>query len=820
MNPYSRDASGAAAVPAKLPVVPNSFVGRSREIAHVRELLASGRLVTLTGAAGCGKTRLALRIADEVTGEYPHGIFWVELARLSDPALVAQAAARAVDLPEQPELSFLDLLSQALDGRQALLVLDNCEHLLTACRKLAERLLAVRQVSIMATSREPLALLGERRYPVLPLDLPPKNAAPEDLAGSEAVQLFVDRARSILPFFELTRDNADIISTICRRLDGIPLAIELASARVGVLTLDQINARLEDRFHFLIAARHITYNPHETLSTAIEWSYDLLSAREQAVLRRLAVCAGGSVLASAEEICAGEGVEASEVLDALSLLVTKSLVSSETLVRGEARYSLLESIRHYAEQRLRASGEWSAVKDRHLECFLQYAEDAAPKLSGQYQHLWLDWLEAEQDNFRAALAWAADSHRIEIGLRMAIALYQFWVIRSHIQEGLAWFERLFAGSDESVSAVVRANGLAYAGFLSGIRGNSAAQLAYGAEAAALAEQVGDDAKQALAWALGCLAYGARAAGDFERELELAKREIQLMREMGDRYLLGVSLSLYSPTAMVLGRYDEASAMVQEGLALLRESGNPYRIAMALNYAGDLARCERDYSRARVEYEESASLLRQVGATRDLASVLHNLGHAWLHLGDVERARALFSESMAIQQALNNRPGMAECLIGFAALAAVSGLSGASARLLAASAASGGPRKAWPATRMEYELCLMRARTSLTEQEFEREEEAGRALSLESAVDYALGLALRSAAARNAVLAPDGLTVREREVAELIAQGMSNGEIAERLVVSKRTVEKHVGNILSKLGFASRAQIVRWAVESQLVESAR
>jgi DNA-binding CsgD family transcriptional regulator len=336
----------------------------------------------------------------------------------------------------------------------------------------------------------------------------------------------------------------------------------------------------------------------------------------------------------------------------------------------------------------------------------------------------------------------------------------------------------------------------------------------------LAEAAGEEGKVALFWALSAQAYGARGAGDFQTEFALGQREIQLSRELGDPYQLGLTLYLYSPTAMTLGKYDEARAMLDEALPLLRQAGNPYRIAMALNYSGDLARCERNYVQAQTAYEESISLLREIAAVRDVASVLHNLGHTCLHLGDVERAHSLFSESMATQQAQQNTPGMAECLIGFAALAIVRNMPAAGARLLAAVVAIGGENiaSAWAATRMEYEHTLALVRAGLTETEFQAEQAAGRTFSLQQAVEYAQNLPLKSAAPPAIREKPDDLTVREREVAALIAQGKSNGEIADELVVSKRTVEKHIANLLSKLGFTNRAQIVRWAIAIGLVNS--
>ncbi len=800
-------------------------------MAEVKRLLADTRLLTLTGPGGCGKTRLALQVANTVSDNFKDGVWLVELTSLRDPALVPRLITQTLGIPHAREQPALESLLNHVQWKEMLIVLDNCEHLIADCAQLAQQILSqTSELRILATSREPLAIAGETIYPVSGLAWPSTGAEfasdPQDLMQYDAVHLFVERARAVLPNFIITTANAVITVQICRRLDGLPLALELASARSNVLTIQEIAEHLDDRFNLLISRQRSEPDPrHRTLRAAMDWSHDLLSAPEQVVLRRLSVFAGGCSLATAETICAGGGVEREQVLELLSSLVNKSLVVAQTLQRGEARYALLETIRQYAQEKLMASGEWSATHDRHLHCFLRLTEETALKLSGPHQQLWLNWLEDEYDNVRAALAWALESDglksdRIEAGLRIANAIYPFWTIRDYVEEGLAWVERLLAQTDKGISLVVHANALAYAVLLAGFRGNTAAQMRYGQEAAILAEAAGDEDKSALKWALAGHAHAARAGGEYQTEFTARKRIIQLIRESGDSYQLGLELSYTSFSAMSLGKYDEARALLDEGLPLLRASGNAYRLAMALNFSGDLARCEQNYAQAQTAYEESLSLLRELGAVRDLASALHNLGHTRLHLGDVERAHALFSESLAAHQAQHNTPGVAECLIGFAAMAVVCGLPAAGARLFAAAVAIGGQRiaTAWAATRMEYEHYLALVRAKLTETEFQTEQAAGRALSLEQAVEYAQNLPLQAAAAQGTRKKPDELTVREREVAALIAQGKSNGEIADELVVSKRTVETHIANILSKLGFTKRAQIVRWAIETGLGKS--
>jgi non-specific serine/threonine protein kinase len=813
--------------PTNLPVQLTSFIGREHVQAELESLLASARLVTLTGPGGCGKTRLALQVAGVVSRRCRDGVWLVELASLRDRALLPQLITKTLSISHAPEQPALEALLDYVQSKEMLLLLDNCEHLIGDCASLAQQLVSqAAGLRLLVTSREPLALAGERLYSLSGLACPAVGEDqridnPIDLMQYDAVRLLVERARTVLPNFTLTPANASSVVQICRKLDGLPLALELASARSNVLTIQQIAERLDDQFSLLVSTQRAAPEPrHHTLRTAMDWSYELLSTPEQALLRRLSVFSGGCALATVEAVCTGDEVERIQLLDLLSSLVNKSLVVAETLQANEARYHLLETIRQYAQEKLIAAGEGPAIRDRHLESFLELTERVAQKLTGQDQQRWLHWLEAETGNLRAALAWSLESHAIEAGLRIAIALYQFWTIRNYVAEGLAWTEQLLSKADDLIAPVTRANALTYASLLAGMRGNTSAQVAYGRQAGHLAEAAGDEGRPALTWALAALAHASRAMGDHETEFTLAQRVIELRREAGDAYPLGRELYIYSSTAMAIGKYDSAKAMLDEALPLLRQAGDSYRIAMALNYRGDLARCQRRYAQAQSAYEESLSLLRAIGAGRDLASVLHNLGHACLHRRDVERASALFNESLALHQAQHHKRGMTESLLGFAALAIASDWPAAGARLLAALVELGGQRSAsfWVATRLEYEHYVSRARARLTEAEFEAEQSTGRALSLEQAVDVAQQVARQVTAANKDEPKAAALTVRERDIAVRIAQGKSNGEIATELVLSKRTVEAHIANILSKLGFRNRAQIVRWALDTGLVKT--
>jgi predicted ATPase/DNA-binding CsgD family transcriptional regulator len=817
---------------SRVPAQWTRFIGREREMADLRQRLARTRLLTLTGPAGAGKSRLALEVVRQSGVVERDALTWVDLAPVAGEPLVPKTVAAALGVPEQPGRVVGETLVDFLRAKKLMLVLDNCEHVSAASAELAYSLLQhCPGVHILATSLQPLAVSGEMVYPLSGLSLPAADTvaalgaaesrsadALSRLHSADAIALFLDRAAALVPAFALTPANARSIATICLRLDGLPLAIELAAAWANVLAVDQIAAMLDDRFTLLAAApRPGVERRHETLRAAIDWSFALLSPAEQRLLARLSIFAAGCSLESAAFVC-GDGAPGTGLLPLLSSLVTKSLVVAETRRPGEARYHLLETIRHYAREKLQASQEWPHIRDRLIAFYLQRVEEIEPELQGAYQEHWLNWLAEEYGNVRSALLLPLESGQIEAGLRIAIVFFQFWTIRDYVEEGLQWFEQLLAGADERVSPAVRASALAYASVLAGRRGLAGRQRRHAEEAVRLGEAAGDDGKPALATAFGALAWLAHQAGDHQAAFRLGWKEIELFRELGDPHQLGVTLTIFSFMALSAGRYEEARAVLDEGLPLLRQAGNTYRIAMALNYAGDLARCEQDYGRAEAAYEESLALLRQIGAARDQASVLHNLGHACLQQGNLTRAQKRFAESLALHQEQDNRPGMAECLLGFAAAAIARGQLAAGARLLAALGELQPVTPAWAATYMAYADALAEVRAGLAEAAWRREEAAGRRLSLEQAVAYAQQVARTAAAARKSQAALDELTPREQEVAALVGQGKANDEIAAELVVSKRTVEKHIANIRAKLGFSSRSQMVRWAIQAGLVDA--
>ena len=804
-----------------LPVQLTSFIGRGRELGEVKDLVATSRLVTLTGAGGCGKTRLALRVAADLSDQYVDGVYWVELARLIDSTLVPQVVAKVLNVVEQPGYPLMDMLVDLLGDRQILLVLDNCEHLLGACAQLVEALAGCPNIKVLTTSREPLGVTGEMLYPVLPLELPAAQISIDEIRRVESIQLFIERARSILPTFGLSAENAEIVSTICRDLDGIPLAIELASARVNVLSVNQIQERLDRRLDLLVSTMRADKR-HRTLRAAIDWSYDQLSSSEQLLLQRLTLFPAGFTLSTAESACAWGEIQREDVLDLLSSLVSKSLVVAETLHGSEARYRLLETIRQYAQEKLRASGEWVSTHDHYLECWLRLTEEVAPKLHEQYQHLWMEWLETENDNIRAALAWALEQQRIEAGMRIGTALYSFWHTRAYIREGYNWYEQFLHQIDDSVPLAVHVNALTWSSTMAGMLGDAVAAMARGQEAVALCEAAGEEGKPLLAVALIGVASGASAAGDYQTSYRIGERIVELYRELGDLVSLGTGIMILGGIAIALGKHDTAQSLLEESMVLARAAGDKARIAITLNYMGDLARSERRVVQALSAYEESLSILREIGMVTETPAILHNLAYACLYEGDIERTQALFHESLEAQRTQNNREGILEGLRGFAALAAKTGLAAESARLYAAAVANGrggDSASLWALEKLEYEHYISMARARLSDAEFEAEQAKGRILSMEQAIAYALKLPFGPPKpSLKGPKALQALTEREREVVTLIARGLSNGEIADELVLSKRTVEHHIANILSKLGFTNRAQIVRWAMENGLTQA--
>jgi predicted ATPase/DNA-binding SARP family transcriptional activator len=523
-----------------LPAALSSFVGREREVVEVKRALAMTRLLTLTGAGGSGKTRLALEVARHLVGAYPDGVWFVELAPLSQPQLVPQVVAEALGVREQPDRPLVDTLVGHLREKELLLMLDNCEHLIEACVRLADTLLlACQRLRILATSREALGIAGEMRWRVPSLSLPdlrPPTAVAE-LSGYESVRLFLERARLRDLAFALTPQNAEAVIEICRRLEGIPLAIELAAARVGVLSAERIAEKLGDSLALLSVEDRGVPARHQTLKGTLEWSFELLTEPEQTLFRWLSVFAGGWTLEAAETVGTGGGIENDDVLDLLSRLVEKSLVVAEATGNGQMRYRMLEPVRQYGRQKLEESEEADAVKGRHAALFLALAEEAEPELTGPRQQEWLERLEAEHGNLRAALSWALEGKEPELALRLSGALGDFWYLRGRLtEEGRGWLEAALKQGSK-LTTVVRLKPLVRAGSIAMEQRDFEQAVAHSEEGLALSREFGH--KVGAAAALSTLGYVSLLRNENDRALALFEEAIGLAQDVGNAAALSL-----------------------------------------------------------------------------------------------------------------------------------------------------------------------------------------------------------------------------------------------------------------------------------------
>ena len=811
-----------------LPATRTSFVGRDREMVEVKRALSMTRLLTLTGAGGSGKTRLALEVARDLVGAYPDGVWFVELSGLSEGDLVPQAVAAALGVLERPAEPLADTLADVLRDRQSLLIVDNCEHLIEATAGLVDILLdSCPHLRILATSREALDVMGEVRWTVPPLSVPEPQGRPssedssssEELEGYESVRLFIERARGRDPTFSLSLQNARAVAEICWRLEGIPLAIELAAARVGTLSMEQISERLVGSLELLTRGGRTAVPRQRTLKGTLDWSYDLLPESEQTLFNRLSVFAGGWTLEAASMVAKGEGVEEGEVLDLLSGLVEKSLVMIRGGASGGARYRLLETVRQYALDKLEEREEAEEARRRHAEYFLGLAEKTETEMRGPEQATWLDRLEAEHDNLRGALSWALERGGPELGLHLAEAFWWFWEARGYFDEGRRWLEQALAKSSRASAA--RAKGLDGVGWLAFNLGDIDRAVAAAEDGLKLHAQVELEVSVAASL-LRLLGITAEIRGYYERATELSRESLALGREAEDKLTVVWSLLNLGRLSSDQGDHERATQLYEEGLALCRESG--YTTLLPY-YLSDMA-CEfllqGDQERGTTLSEEASTLIRRQGQRGrpwgPVKGPLERLGWAALLRGDQEQAKAWYEENLRLSQKLGNKLIATESLEGLACAVGTKGEAQRAAKLFGAAQALreavGYPQP--PGERAVQEPYLLAARSRLDEATWEAALAEGRAMDLEEAVEYALSeddssmIATRTPE-QTSTTAPrqSALTRREREVAKLVARGLTNRQIAEGLVLSERTVENHVSNILKKLKLSSRSEVAAW-----------
>jgi predicted ATPase/DNA-binding SARP family transcriptional activator/DNA-binding CsgD family transcriptional regulator len=776
-----------------LPVQRTSFLGREREMLEVKRELAMTHLLTLMGTGGTGKTRLALELAWELVPAYPDGAWLVELAGVSEPELVPAVVAGTLGVRERPGRPLGATLVEDLRAKNVLLVLDNCEHLIEAVAYLTDELLGTcPKLWILATSREPLRVPGEvvRYLPPLPVPDPtdPALLTEGGLGRLAVTRLFLERAHRRKDDSAFSGRGVQAVARVCRRLEGIPLAIELAAARTATLSVEQIEERLEDSLKLLTTGFRSADPRHRTLRATLDWSFNLLSEAERVLFSRLSVFADGWTLEAAEAL--GSGVGEGEVLDCLSRLVDKSLaVLEEGEHDGALRYTMLEPVRQYARQKLRESGEEEAVQGRHADFFLALAEEAEPEISGPDQEAWLKRLVREHANLRGALAWALDpaesgqsrEHRAEVGLRLAGALGRFWGVYGP-GEGLRWLER----------------GLA--------RGRAAS-------------------KPTLAKALYEAGWIVLFQGDYDGAIALLEEALALFRELEDRRGVATSLVNLGFAALHQGDKERTATIRQEVEALQREPLDRFTLAWLITFLALATSYEGDFERSAALATESLAIYRELGDKRGISLCHIDLGFIELIRGDHEPAAVLLEESVRVLRGSEDKFCLAYGIFGLAAVAAAREEPVRAARLWGAAEALRQEigvvsLTQWELEAYDYEGRVSAARNMLGDEgAWEEAFEEGRAKSAEEAAEYALSQEVVLAVPERPPAAgrtSDPLTRREREVAALVARGLTNRQIAQELHLSERTVENHVSKILRKLRLASRARVATWATEQRLL----
>ncbi|NJP98505.1 tetratricopeptide repeat protein [Nonomuraea sp. FMUSA5-5] len=802
-----------------LPAEPNRFIGRERDLDDLRGLFGETRVVTLCGVGGIGKTRLALQVAAGLLPSFPDGVWLVELARFGRPELVEQEVARVLGVREESARPLRDTMTARLGDQRCLLLLDNCEHVVDTCAELVSALVAAcPSLRVLATSREPLRIPSELIWRVPPLDLP-DPATPE----AESVQLFMDRAAAAGT--RLGPESLPDVVRLCRALDGLPLALELAAARTSLLSPGQIADRIDDRFSLLTTGGRTAPPRQRTLLAAVEWSYDLLSAKEQVLLRRLSVFAGDFDLDLAEQVCAERPIPEGEIVDLLGGLVDKSLVLCD---ESRRRYWLLETIKRYAVERLDQAGEREVLRQRHLDVLCELQERhfmTEMVLPGVPWERRLEALRASRDlidDQRVALDWAVEAGNVPAGLRLCRTSTGLLPLGGNVTEIVGWIERLLSLDLTGVSADQIAHAKAYLAY--GLEARDELSRALETAEASLAEMSRDDLFP------HCVMHSLMVVvllrmGRADDALHHAEEGLALATRTGDTWNQAAGLLGLSAVALVRGRLREAQRHGEEALARARAHGHRWLMARTAIQLGSVAEARGDLSTAKEHYKTAAPWLRELGGGAEpggdpeLTRCLARIGRVAAMLHEFGVAREQLSASLELAWAGGQRQGEARCLVGLSVLAECEGdLEGA---VLAAAAAAGlresiGQHSA--TTRIE-EL-LGRARTKLGESRTTALWSRGQTMRPDMAARHVLSgeRVTGKPPAKAPVAAEPGrhslLTAREREIAGLLTRGLSNRIIAEELVISPATVARHIANIMEKLGYTSRAQIAVWATEHQ------
>jgi predicted ATPase/DNA-binding CsgD family transcriptional regulator/Tfp pilus assembly protein PilF len=843
-----------ALLSGNLPAEPNSFIGRERDLTELARLLGEVRVLTLSGPGGIGKTRLAVRLARDVTDQAGEqdGLdldeaWLVELADWHGPT--ADRVAATLGVREEQGVPLAQTLAEALRSRHLLLVLDTCEHQVGDCATLVQLLLArCPWLRIIATSREPLRVRGETVWRVPPLDLPPEGARTTDVTAHEAVRLFAARAAGARPGFILTEENAAPVARLCRTLDGIPLGIELSAARVRALSVEQIADRLRDRFQLLDSGDRTAPPRQQTLRATVDWSYELLDGPEQTLLRRLAVFSGWN-LDMAEQVCSDDIIPADAVLGLLISLIDKSLVVLDGEAAGDARYRLLDTIREYAAERLATAGEQDALAIRHRDYVLALIEGTAERMFRRGDPPWPVRRAifrrglAEYGNFRLALATSLAHGHTEEGLRLCAGLRYIWVPHGDQREAASWFDRFLAQEADHVSPRVRGRALAGRADIAFDLQEYDVLLRSAQQALELSRACGDDF--AVPTALRTLGQAALRAGRVGDASALIDEAVAAAEASGNDWETGIALAARAAIAVRQGKLKAAQRSYEAALEVLSDNVI-WGVAQVQYGLGTVARARGDADMAVQHFEDATKIFRDLDAEPEIARCLAGVGWTALSRGDLDLAESRLAEALQLNQAAGQRLGIARGLEAFAALAAARQQPERAARLAGAACqlreSLGHPAGLGSRVEEVLELARDRLGAAAAAALFA----AGREMTAEQAAGYALApQAHRPGHAPAAPAAPSGpaepgepawtdpallaaalsprqsadgqltrgaspLTRREYEIVLLIGRGLSNKEIADELVISPATAARHVANILAKLGFSSRTQVASWA----------
>jgi predicted ATPase/class 3 adenylate cyclase len=726
--------------PNNLPIQLTSFIGRAHEMAEVKRLLDTTRLLTLIGSGGAGKTRLSLQVAADLLGaqRFSDGAWLIELAPITDAALVPQAIASALDLAEEQNRPLMQTLTNFLRNKNVLFVLDNCEHLIDACARVADALLhACPGVKFLASSREALGIAGEKTFRVPSLSLPDVGSlpSPETMTQYEAIHLFMDRAAAVQSTFRLTPANASAIAQICYRLDGIPLAIELAAARVKALKVEELSARLDDRFRLLTGGSRTAMPRHQTLRAMMDWSYDLLSENERVLLRRLSVFVGGWSLESAEAVVGHDAILSDLVLDLLTSLVDKSLVNVDE--QGEqTRYSMLETVRQYALNKLIESGEAENIRGKHLRYFTRFAEEAEPQFDGTEQARSLNRVETDHDNLRAALDWSHQTDEgAELGQRIACALAEFWVTRGYMTEGRSRISLALESAPERTTR--RANLLSHAANLAYRQSDYPATRAYAEQALAIFRELND--KRGISEALFRLGNTATEEGDYETAPRLFEQALSLKRELKDTKGTARALLNLGWAALRPGNYALATVRLEEALALHRSNDDKSGTAFALSGLAEVAVREQNLEQASRLIEQSLAIRKEIGYKWGIGVSLGTW--AWIAMRQLDWDAALvrLRESIRVRREIGDKGGMAWCLERLAEVAIATQDDERAVRIYGAAASLRAAMGSVidPVDQPEYERNILQLKARLGEGALAKIWAAGYGMSMEQSIADAL-----------------------------------------------------------------------------------